>query len=389
MRTLISNATLVLADRLVEGGWLLIEDGRIAALGESTTCPNPSILEYSIDALCNFLMPGLIDLHSDAIEKLVEPRPNVLFDVDTALPEADWRLAGSGITTEFHAVSLDDNEFGVRSDGFVLDLVQAIKDQASNLLVRHKIHARLELSNEKGLDLIAEMIAHKEMDMLSLMDHSPGQGQYTTEQAYRDYMMHTTNRCDAEIDAILALKRSQATKMPDYIEIVTRLARNSGLPIATHDDDTIEKVEQWPALGVTLSEFPTTIEAARRAYELGLAVCMGAPNVLRGTSSGGNLSALSTIQAGVANVLCADYYPAAMLAAVFKLVRQQVLPLPQATRLVTLNPAKAVGLEPEFGVLEPGKIADLILVSSTPPASPLVQRVFVAGEERVRRACAS
>ncbi|MBV8821380.1 MAG: hypothetical protein JO123_01155, partial [Ktedonobacteraceae bacterium] len=168
MRTLISNATLVLPDRLVEGGWLLIEDGRIAALGEGTTCPNPSTIERSIDALRNFLMPGLIDLHSDAIEKLVEPRPNVLFDLDTALPEADWRLAGSGVTTEFHAVSLDDKEFGVRSDGFVLDLVQAIKDQAGSLLVRHKIHARLELSNEKGLDLIAEMIAHKEMDMLSL-----------------------------------------------------------------------------------------------------------------------------------------------------------------------------------------------------------------------------
>lgn len=385
MQTLIHNATLVLPEQLVTDGWLLIEDGRIAALGQSATCPNPSTIRLSIDATSNFLMPGLIDLHSDAIEKLVEPRPTVLFDVQLALGEADWRLAGCGITTEFHAISLDDNEFGVRSDGFVQELSQAIKDQASYLLVRHNIHARLELSNLKGLDVLAGMIAEKAVGMVSLMDHSPGQGQYTTEQAYREYMLQTTNRGDAEVDAILALKRSQTREIPERIVCATRLAREAGLAIATHDDDTIEKVEQWPALGVTLSEFPTTMEAARRAHELGLAVCMGAPNVLRGTSSGGNLSALLAIQAGVATVLCADYYPAAMLAAAFKLARQQVLTLPQATRLVTLNPAQAVGLGNNFGSLELGKIADLIIVSVNRHELPMVQRVFVGGEERVRK----
>ncbi len=218
------------------------------------------------------------------------------------------------------------------------------------------------------------------------MDHSPGQGQYTTEQAYREYMLRTANRGDAEVDAILALKRRQATKIPGRIESVTRMARLAGLAIATHDDDTAEKVEQWPALGVTLSEFPTTMEAARRAHELGLAVCMGAPNVLRGKSSGGNLSALETIRSGVADALCADYYPAAMLGAVFKLAAQQVLTLPQATRLVTLNPARAVGLGNDYGSLEARKIADLAIVSLSQQGLPIVQGVFVGGIERVGRA---
>ncbi|MBA2287250.1 MAG: alpha-D-ribose 1-methylphosphonate 5-triphosphate diphosphatase [Ktedonobacteraceae bacterium] len=386
MQILIHNATLVLPHRLIQSGWLLIEDGHIAGLGESTTCPDPSLIEQSLDAAAHFLMPGLIDLHSDAIEKLVEPRPGVYFALPVALEEADWRLAGCGITTEFHAVSLDDNEFGVRSDSFIHELSEAIAAEASTLLVRHKIHARLELSSQGGLHTIRQMVAQGTIGMLSIMDHSPGQGQYTTLEAYRAYMMRTTNRTVAEVDAILARKRRQAAEIPRRIEAVTRLAREAGLAISTHDDDSSDKVEQWPALGVSLSEFPTTLEAAARAHEVGLAVCMGAPNALRGQSSSGHLSALDAIKAGIAGVLCADYYPAAMLGAVFKLATAGVLPLPQAVRLVTLNPARAVGLGNDFGSLEPGKVADLIVVALNDCGLPVVQRVFVDGREKVARA---
>jgi alpha-D-ribose 1-methylphosphonate 5-triphosphate diphosphatase len=384
-QTLIHNATLVLPELLITDGWLLIEGDCIAGLGESATRPDSRAIERSIDAAANFLLPGLIDLHSDAIEKLVEPRPNVHFDLHVALGEADWRLAGCGITTEFHAVSLDDNEFGVRSDGFVRELAEAIRAEADALLVRHKIHARLELSSQRGCDVIKQMMVEQKVGMISLMDHSPGQGQYTTEQAYREYMLRTTNRSDSEVDAILARKRIQAAAIPGRIVHVTGLARELGLAIATHDDDTIEKVEQWPALGVTISEFPTTLEAARRAHELGLAVCMGAPNALRGKSSGGNLSALGAIEAGIADALCADYYPSAMLGAAFTLVMRKKLSLPQAIRLVTLNPAKAVGLSNAFGSLEPGKTADVIIVSLNSQGLPIVQRVFVGGREQIAR----
>jgi alpha-D-ribose 1-methylphosphonate 5-triphosphate diphosphatase len=406
MQTLIHNAALVLPDKLVENGWLLIEDDRIADLGNSATCPEPGTIMHRIDAAGRFLMPGLIDLHSDDIEKLVEPRPNVHFDLNVALREADWRLAGCGITTEFHAVTLDDNEFSIRSDSFVRDLAQEIGNQSGSLLVRHKIHVRLELSSRRGVSVITEMLADRmvvgqtntgsdgsamkhgwsrEVGMLSLMDHSPGQGQYTTEKAYREYMQRTRHKSDTEVDAILALKRSQASKIDERIERVARMARKAGLPIATHDADTVEKVEKWSAPGVTLSEFPTTIEAARRARELGIAVSMGAPNALRGKSSSGNLSALGAIKAGIADILCADYYPAAMLGTVFKLATQNMLELPRAAQLVTLNPAKAVGLSGAFGSLEPGKIADLIIVNLNRQRIPIVQNVFVNGKERVTR----
>jgi alpha-D-ribose 1-methylphosphonate 5-triphosphate diphosphatase len=381
VQTLIYNAMLILPDRVVEPGWLLIEQEHIRQLGSGY----PSFEQNNItaiDAHGDFLLPGLIDLHCDAIEKLVEPRPGVHIDVHTAIGEADWRLAGSGITTEFHAVSLDDGEFGVRSDSFASELYQALQGGSARL-IRHKLHVRLELSSQKVSQILHEMIIRGEADMVSLMDHSPGQGQFRSLEAYREYVARTTSRSYAEIDILIAEKRTQTTIISQNIAKLTRLAREAGLVIATHDDDTAAKVEQWPALGIRISEFPTTLEAASRAHQLGMTVCMGAPNVLRGRSSGGNLSATEAIQEGVVDALCSDYYPASMLSAVFLLTTRKILSLPQAARLVTLNPAQAIGLDNQLGSLEVGKVADIIQVRLNQQGIPAIQRLFVGGRERV------
>lgn len=382
MQTLIHHATLVLPDRLIEGGWLLIEDGIILDFGEEATYPGSGA--HTIDGGAGFLLPGLIDLHCDAIERLVEPRPNVHFDMHIALQEADYRLAGSGITCEFHAVSLNDDEFGVRTDELVLNLSKIVREDREERLIRHKIHARLELSSARGNEIILQMIEQRACDLVSLMDHSPGQGQYPSEKAFREYIAFTTNRSEAEIDQLLELKRSQLIHVSARIERVTSAAREAGLAIAAHDDDTASKVEQWPALGVSMSEFPTTMEAARRAHELGLAVCMGAPNVVRGRSSGGNLSALAGIHAGVVDVLCADYHPLSMLNAVFILAQRQIISLPEAVRMVSLNPARATHLDRDYGSLELGKVADMVLVQLTKRGIPHVQRLFLSGEEKLK-----
>jgi alpha-D-ribose 1-methylphosphonate 5-triphosphate diphosphatase len=225
------------------------------------------------------------------------------------------------------------------------------------------------------------LIANREVRLASLMDHTPGQGQYTTEELFRTYIKRTVHRSDAEIDELLESKKNQIIEIPHRIESITRQAREAGIALATHDDDTAEKVEQWPTLGITIAEFPTTMAAAKRAHELGLAVCMGAPNVLRGKSSGGNLSALEAIQAGICDVLCSDYYPSAMLTAAFKLTSQQLMSLPQAIQMVSLRPAQAVGLGEELGSLEIGKLADLLIVRLE--RHPKVRRVFVSGRERL------
>ena len=240
MQTLIYNTTLVWPDRLCENGWLLIEDGYILDLGDEATCPKEH--EQAINGETNFLLPGLIDLHCDAIEKLVEPRPGVHFDLHTAFQEADLRLAGSGITTEYHAISLDDNEFGVRSDTFAYELRQAIEEWREESLIRHKIHARLELSSERGSAIIAQMIEQGACELVSLMDHSPGQGQYRSVQAFREYVAHTTSKSAEEIDVLLEMKRLQMANIPQRVHHIAHLAREAGLTIATHDDDSVTKV---------------------------------------------------------------------------------------------------------------------------------------------------
>ncbi len=380
MQTLIYNATLILPDRLIENGWLMIENGRIAGLGEKNLQPATAI--RMLDARDSYLLPGLIDLHCDAIEKTVEPRPEVHFELPIALAEMDRRLASAGITTEFHAITLDDHEFGVRSTGFVRELALVLNSNFHGL-VRHQIHARLEVTSQNGFEIISELIRRKEVRLISLMDHSPGQGQYSNEQAFRKYIKRTTHSSDEDIDRLIAAKQKQKALIPYRVEVVTGLAREAGITIATHDDDTAEKVSEGPKLGVHLIEFPTTMEAARKAHELGLAVCMGAPNVVRGKSSGGNISAIDSIKAGFTDVLCADYYPSAMLSAPFKLVQEHILSLPEAVKMVTLNPARAVELDKDFGSLEVGKVADLILVDANHHKVPYVESVFVGGQEKL------
>lgn len=382
MKTLITHAGLVLRDQVLDDGWLLIEGERILDLGKAQTCPLAEPGIHLVDAAGSYLLPGLIDLHCDVIEKLVEPRPGVHVDMDVALQEADLRLAGCGITTEFHALSLDDNEFGVRSENFFSDLNAYLHIMHERLLIRHKIHARLELTSKHGCEKGMEMMRKGVSALVSMMDHSPGQGQYRTEQAFREYVIRTTHRTHKEVDELLARKREQMREKPARIIALSQVAHETGIPLATHDDDTPELIAQWHSLGVAISEFPTTMEAALRAHELGLKVCMGAPNVLRGRSSGGNLSALSAIETNVVDALCSDYYPSAMLASVFLLAKKQYKTLPEAVRMVTLHPAQAVGISHEYGSLEVGKIADLIQVEVSEQHQPRVQRVLVGGQER-------
>jgi alpha-D-ribose 1-methylphosphonate 5-triphosphate diphosphatase len=379
MQTLIRGATLVLPDRLIDDGWLLIEDTRILALGHTATCPAGA--NRIISAGGDLLLPGLIDLHSDAIEKMVQPRPNVQVAMPIPLLEMDWRLAGSGITTEFHALSLDDAEFGIRSEDFVDQFVTALFNTES-LLMRHRLHARLEITSDRGEMAVAQLISGGTAQLVSLMDHTPGQGQYLTEESYVEYITSTTAWSADDVAEHLVQKRLQAQGNSRRIARTARLAQEYGVALATHDDDSIAKVEEWSELGVNITEFPTTLAAARRAKEVGLAVCMGAPNVLLGRSTGGHVSALEAIQAGAVDILCADYYPRAMLAAMFKLVNDGYCTLPHAAKMVTANPARAVKMA-EYGELAVGNIADVILIRQHSAKEQIVRMVIVDGQVRV------
>lgn len=376
MRYVFVNATLILPDITLSDAWLLVEDGIISAYGIR---PNPHPNAPSIDCHGAYIMPGIIDLHCDTIEKMVQPRPGVLIDTHVALHITDRLLMSSGITSEYHSLSLDDAEFGVRNEHFIREFLELIAAHNHTTSARHYVHARVEVSSERGAESLSNIIDHPLVKLVSIMDHSPGQGQYPTDELFRAYVAKTTGRDDTEIDAIIAKKHELRERIPDNINRVIELSRNAHIPIATHDDDSEAKVLDWVERGIAISEFPTTMVAAASAHQHGMLVGMGAPNVLRGKSSGGNISATDVIKAGYVDWLCSDYYPAAMLPAVFKLADAGIASLSDAVNMITYNPARAVGIENEYGAIQIGAHADLIVVRHH--HTPLVERVFVGGKQ--------
>lgn len=375
MQILLTDAHVVLRDQVIERGWVLIEDEVITGYGQAHSRPQHAAQVYNLAG--NYVLPGVIDLHCDAIEKQIQPRPGVMIDESVAFYTTDRILACSGITTELHSLSLDDAEFGVRNEEFVRNFIAQIA-AANQRIINHLVHCRVEVSSERGVISLAQVVDSPYIKLISIMDHSPGQGQYPTDESFRYYVAKTTGRNDAEIDAIIQKKHALQASIPQRVEEVIRLAHAHHIPLATHDDDTAVKVHAWVEQGIRISEFPTTMEAAVAAHQHAMLVGMGAPNVLRGKSSGGNLSAIDAVKAGVVDWLCSDYYPAAMIPAAFKLADLNICSLPDAINLITYHPAKALGVEHTIGSIQLGLQADLVVVEKT-ATSPVVKQAYVRG----------
>ena len=377
MQILLTDAHVVLREQVIEHGWVLIEDELITGYGHAHTRPQHAAQVYNVAG--NYVLPGVIDLHCDAIEKQIQPRPGVIIDESVAFYTTDRILACSGITTELHSLSLDDAEFGVRNEEFVRNFIAQIAS-ADQRIVNHLVHCRVEVSSERGVTSLAQVIDSPYLKLVSIMDHSPGQGQYPTDESFRYYVAKTTGRNDAEIDAIIQKKHALRESIPQRVQEVIQLAHAHHIPLATHDDDTAAKVHDWVAQGIRISEFPTTMEAATAAHQHAMLVGMGAPNVLRGKSSGGNLSAIEAVKAGVVDWLCSDYYPAAMIPAAFKLAELKLCSLADAINLITYNPAQAIGVEHAVGSIQLGLQADLVVVAKH-HHTPIVKQVYVHGRQ--------
>lgn len=374
-KTYLVGARVVLADREVDAA-VLIEDGRIAAIDPESA---PGAVE--IDLRGRLLLPGLVDLHCDAVEKDIEPRPGVLFPIDLAVAQADKRNAAAGITTAFHALSFNADEIGVRDVALAAEIARHIHAFHGGL-IDNRVHCRYEITDPESVGQVVALIEDGQADLVSLMDHTPGQGQFKDVASFRDYLAQTYEKSDAELDDILVRKRANAGSAAARIETVVAAAKARGLPLASHDDDSPARVQAMAALGATISEFPIDLETARAARAQGLEVVFGAPNLVRGASQSGALKALDAVRAGAATCLCSDYAPAMLLAGAFVLVDQGVLPWPEAARLISLNPARAAGLD-DRGEIAIGKRADLIAVDSV-DGWPRVERLWVAGREAYR-----
>ena len=368
---LITNGIIIQPEGLLEGHEVLICDDKISEIVPEGTTQKSADLGV-IDAHGGYIMPGLIDIHSDYLENVASPRPTVVMDLPTSIFETERELLTHGVTTIFHSLSVyKENLMDVKAIRKfenvqkLIDLIDLIKrTEGKNAhLIRHRLHARLEIDNVHLVDQISQLITHGKVDLLSFMDHTPGQGQYRDLEVYAKTMRSYDSKLSDEDIERLAKKQQDAAKLSiDDLRHIADLAKECGIAIASHDDDSTAKLDLMQELGATISEFPIDLEVAQSAVDRGMYTVMGAPNILLGKSHSGNLSAREAVDAGVARVLCSDYYPTALLHSMFALHREHNLSLAEACKLMTINPARAARVDDELGSIECGKKADILIV---------------------------
>jgi alpha-D-ribose 1-methylphosphonate 5-triphosphate diphosphatase len=374
----IINANIVTPQRILYGASLEIEDGIISSITESAHSKDSSWRVF--DAENRWLLPGFIDIHNDSLEKELEPRPGTVFPLEVALLSLENKLISHGITTMFHSLSFRSGREGRKRGESVEQIMKSLASLRPLTIMHHFIHARVELPEVGFEEMVHQGLVSGDISLISFMDHTPGQGQYRNPEKLRYYLKHHEKMSDGKIDEhfqkILDHRKSVDTK--GYFERTIALANECGIPSASHDDDSVEKVMDMHDHGVSISEFPVELEVARAADRCGMHIAVGAPNVLRGKSHSGNMSAREAIEVECADIICSDYFPPAMLHAVFTLYREGNLPLHEIVNMVSLNPAQSVKMDESIGSVEPGKHADLILVQEV-GETVIVEDVFVNG----------
>ncbi len=358
--TVIGNARIVLADRVIERGWVAVAEGRIAGIGEGDAPKG------SEDARGDLLMPGLIELHTDHLEAHYVPRPKVFWDPIAAVVSYDAQLATCGITTVLDSLRVWREDGAEDVDGRAGVLAAAISSarEADILRADHFLHLRCEVPMPDVVEEAKELIGRPDVRLMSLMDHTPGQRQFRDEAKLRDYYRGKGGgMTDAELDVLFKRRfdYQQAYAANNMREIVA-LAHQYEIPLASHDDTTDENVTDAIRDRVSVAEFPTTMEAARGLHQAGIDILMGAPNVVRGGSHSGNIAAVDLAREGLLDILSSDYVPSSLLMGALQLPKQvPAIDLAAAVRTVTKTPAEAVGLN-DRGEIAIGKRADLIRV---------------------------
>jgi len=367
----ISNASLVLEDRVVTGG-VIVRDGRIVDVIEGTA---RSGMDFSGD----YLIPGLVELHTDHLEVHYAPRPGVRWDTVAAIQAHDGQVATAGFTTVFDCLRMGTDEDGGFAPGEMRSLADALHEGRDEGRFRadHLIHLRCEVSSP---DMLADYEAfHGDplVRLASVMDHSPGQRQFQTMDQYTLYYKTKRGLSDEAFAAFVAARQeASAQYSAPQRSAVAADCRARGIALASHDDATLDHVEESVDHGVRIAEFPTTMDAARASHEAGISVLMGAPNIVRGKSHSGNIAARDLAAAGVLDVLSSDYVPVSLLHAPFVLA-DAGLDLARAIAMVTATPARSVGLD-DRGRIAEGLRADLVRVQRQ-NGVPIVRSVWREG----------
>lgn len=355
----LTNARVVLGDEVILGS-VLVRDGRITDVSTGQ-----GLTGEDLDG--DYLLPGVVELHTDHAEYHLRPRPGVHWEALPAVLAHDAQMTAAGATTVLDAVRLGsgpgNRETMTRSAHRLAEAIMTAAD-AGAFRADHAIHLRCEVSAEDCLDRFEEFADNPRVRLASLMDHTPGQRQFEDLAEFKKYHIGKGLVSESNIDAYIDERVQEAQLHTDRNRYaVADAARQRGIPLASHDDATKEHVAESVGLGVRIAEFPTTITAAESAVAHGLSVVMGAPNIVRGGSHSGNVAASALLQRGLLHILSSDYVPSSPLQAVFQLVADGTIRLEDGAKLISTNPAKAVGLD-DRGEIAPGKRADLIRVGT-------------------------
>jgi alpha-D-ribose 1-methylphosphonate 5-triphosphate diphosphatase len=372
---LFTHARVVLADRVIEDGWVAVTDGRIAEIGEGAA---PERGEHCGGDL---LMPGLVELHTDHLEAHYMPRPKVYWNPVAAVVSYDGQMATSGITTVLDSLRVWSDEVDYVNGETEL-LANAIADarDAKLLRVDHYLHLRCEVPTPHVVELAGFLMQRPEVRLASLMDHTPGQRQFRDEEKLRTYYRGKKGGLtDAELDAMFEKRiRFQRQHGADNHRGLVGLARQYAKPLASHDDTTEDHVREAIDDGVSIAEFPTTMEAAAALHSAGIKVMMGAPNLVRGGSHSGNIATADLAREGMLDILSSDYVPSSLLFAAVRMPSAVAgVDLATAVRTITKTPAEAVGFH-DRGEIAGGKRADLIRVHVANDV-PAVRGVWLEG----------
>jgi alpha-D-ribose 1-methylphosphonate 5-triphosphate diphosphatase len=354
-------ARIVLADRVIENGYAVVDNGAIVELGEGRA-PEHGGIDFAGD----LLLPGLVELHTDQLEAHYMPRPKVRWDLTAAVMSYDAQMATSGITTMLDSLRVWREPGAEDVDGQASDLSDAIEDARRRDLFRvsHFLHLRCEVPMPDVVEDAAPLVGRPDVRLLSLMDHTPGQRQFRDPTKLREYYRGKSGgMSDDELERLFARRMEYQARYAaaNYRQLVT-LANAHDVPLASHDDTTLEHVEQSIRDDVRVAEFPTTVEAAACLHDAGVKVLMGAPNLVRGMSHAGNVPTLDLAHNGILDILSSDYVPSSLLMAALRLPQAtKNFDLPAAIRTVSKTPAEVVGLS-DRGEIACGKRADLIRV---------------------------
>lgn len=376
IETVFANAKVITENAIIHGT-IMFADGVISSIDSGTRVPLGAI-----DCEGDYVAPGLIELHTDNLERHLTPRPKVNWPKRAAVLGHDRELAGAGITSVFDALRVG-SEADQKSHGYLRyarETVDHILDQINHraLKVSHHIHLRAELCTETLVEELYEFSVNDRVRLVSLMDHTPGQRQFRDMSKHREYLMGKHGYNDAEVEAHWTkLRELQTLYLEKNRAATVAYATEVGAILASHDDTTLEDVLESDRLGITVAEFPTTLEAAEACRAKAQFIVMGAPNIVRGGSHSGNVAAQELARGGLLDILSSDYVPAALLNAAVSL-GTLLEDMAAGIRTVTACPADAVGFD-DRGRMAPEKRADLVRFAMH-DGLPIIKSVWSRGQ---------